>query len=630
MPAITQEYSVWGALADGKGLTATYYNNSNATGSSVDIGAGEPVSVRAQGTDDAAPIDWSASAARPAPIASLASTGGFGARWAGFVSATMSATYTFALELSPPGAPGGDVASRVKLWLDNRLVIDQWSSLALAAPTSNMRLESAGFYDISVLFKCHAAAAACAHKLSWRSTASAAQTRVAVPTSALYQHHALGARLGQLRVTGGIACADTTSASGSALSLATAGRLASFTVTSRDAFSNPRQSATQYFVQLIGAEEAPLYGGASAALAPLLGTSLASFRAFEAKSYSLFVMQGGVNIKGSPFMLAVKPDGACGATSTMSGSGITAASVSPASNTFRIQARDAFGNQRSDLGAQGEAFFVRVVRTRSPDVQGSDHGGLPAFSGSKALSDPGDIPSLHASITTDAASGADLRASYTIPVVPSPAGQAHYLYASWIQSGGLHATYYSAAAAQTDVSLGLPVPCSKCALAHKFPSTISSGGSTSPSALDAALTGADSVCGSTSCNVWIRWSGALRACLPSTSASSCVGGAESFSRDFRWTMATEDRIKLWVDNRLVIDQWSSLSAAAPSGSAVFGSASAVLDVFAEYQRLSSDVISSAPVFLSDTGEDGTFQPLHSMRLYVTEDLQGSPSFLNLY
>ena len=183
-----------------------------------------------------------------------------------------------------------------------------------------MRLEAADFYDISVLFKCDAAAAACAHKLSWRSAASpasAAQTRVAVPTSALYQHHALGARLGQLRVTGGIACADTTSASGSALSLATAGRLASFTVTSSDAFSNPRQSATQYFVQLIGAEEAPLYGGASAALAPLLGTSLASFRAFEAKSYSLYVMQGGVNIKGSPFMLAVKPDGACGATSTM-------------------------------------------------------------------------------------------------------------------------------------------------------------------------------------------------------------------------------------------------------------------------------------------------------------------------
>ena len=135
MPAITQEYSVWGALADGKGLTATYYNNSNATGSSVDIGAGEPVSVLAQGAGDTAPIDWSASAARPAPIASLPSSSGFGARWAGFVSAPLSAAYTFALELSAPGALSGDVASRVKLWLDNRLVIDQWSSLALDAPT---------------------------------------------------------------------------------------------------------------------------------------------------------------------------------------------------------------------------------------------------------------------------------------------------------------------------------------------------------------------------------------------------------------------------------------------------------------------------------------------------------------
>ena len=57
---------------------------------------------------------------------------------------------------------------------------------------------------------------------------------------------------------------------------------------------------------------------------------------------------------------------------------------------------------------------------------------------------------------------------------------------------------------------------------------------------------------------------------------------------------------------------------------------AILDFFAEYQRLATDVISAAPVLLSNTGQDGTFQPIHSTRLFRTETLKGSPPYINVY
>jgi len=56
----------------------------------------------------------------------------------------------------------------------------------------------------------------------------------------------------------------------------------------------------------------------------------------------------------------------------------------------------------------------------------------------------------------------------------------------------------------------------------------------------------------------------------------------------------------------------------------------VVDIFAEYQRQSSDVLSSAPVELRDTGADGTFRLIHSMRLYRTEALKESPTYVNVY
>jgi hypothetical protein len=166
---------------------------------------------------------------------------------------------------------------------------------------------------------------------------------------------------------GGFGCVATTCASGIALSLATAGQYSSFTITSRDAYNNPRDFAESFSVLLIGSEEAPLYGGLSAPLNTRFGKSVASYIAFEAQPYHLYVNQGGGDIKGSPFALTVVANRVCGTTSTLSCDAITSASLSPAVNTFRIQVRDAFSNERAgaeDTGTQLSTQFTCFTSTK--------------------------------------------------------------------------------------------------------------------------------------------------------------------------------------------------------------------------------------------------------------------------
>ncbi len=57
-----------------------------------------------------------------------------------------------------------------------------------------------------------------------------------------------------------------------------------------------------------------------------------------------------------------------------------------------------YGNARADAQADVGRFLVRVVRTEVEGQQGSE--GVPPFYGASALSGPGDIPTLQATITS--------------------------------------------------------------------------------------------------------------------------------------------------------------------------------------------------------------------------------------
>ncbi len=59
---------------------------------------------------------------------SLSSAESYSVVWGGFVRPVSSGTYTFQTDVA-------DYTDRVRVWIDNALVVDQWSSLASLQPT---------------------------------------------------------------------------------------------------------------------------------------------------------------------------------------------------------------------------------------------------------------------------------------------------------------------------------------------------------------------------------------------------------------------------------------------------------------------------------------------------------------
>ncbi len=108
------------------GIAATYYGLTNFT---------NPVISRA---DNALQI-FSNSPINGVNAASI--------RWLGFLQTSGSSLYTFQLLVQ-------GINSRVRLWVDNALTIDQWNSLSTTSPSSNIFLDSTqGLVDIMVEYK---------------------------------------------------------------------------------------------------------------------------------------------------------------------------------------------------------------------------------------------------------------------------------------------------------------------------------------------------------------------------------------------------------------------------------------------------------------------------------------------
>jgi hypothetical protein len=77
-----------------------------------------------------------------------------------------------------------------------------------------------------------------------------------------------------------------------------------------------------------------------------------------------------------------------------------------------------------------------------------------------------------------------------------------------------------------------------------------------------------------------RYHGMLAACEPQP--SSCPGD-EFVERNFNWTLSPSDRVKLWIDNQLIIDQWTSLASLSATASHRFLERAASLDFAALFQ-----------------------------------------------
>jgi hypothetical protein len=118
------------------GIAATYFSDDNLYPSAA---------IRATVLSS---IDFSASSAHALPTSSMSSNSAYSIRWAGLLNPIFAQTYT--LYGSRQAA-----LERFKLWVDNTLLIDMWSSLESAREKSGtIKFDRAGgYYDIKVEYK---------------------------------------------------------------------------------------------------------------------------------------------------------------------------------------------------------------------------------------------------------------------------------------------------------------------------------------------------------------------------------------------------------------------------------------------------------------------------------------------
>jgi hypothetical protein len=178
------------------------------------------------------------------PSAPLSTFELFGAKWGGFIFATQSGLYTFRTVIS-----GND--ERVKLWIDNKVVIDQWTSLGGLNLKGKKFINAnlSNWYPVELKYRQYAGDARL--ELQW-SAPSISNT--IIPSMNLYQSHVLNGFPIENLNEPARTCADKTEAFGVGLTLAKICADASFTITARDSFSNPLTAdQAEWYVRLTNA-----------------------------------------------------------------------------------------------------------------------------------------------------------------------------------------------------------------------------------------------------------------------------------------------------------------------------------------------------------------------------------------
>jgi hypothetical protein len=139
----TSYYGLSSTYYSVQGLSATYYN-AQPTGTAEVGGATSPFKAQLDaGVDYLNYLNV---------VQSLTSRGDFSVRWTGFVKyyfgSTVPAGYihTFHTPTYANWMSGTWTDERVRLWIDNSLVIDQWTSLSTAQPSGTVSLPVIGAY----------------------------------------------------------------------------------------------------------------------------------------------------------------------------------------------------------------------------------------------------------------------------------------------------------------------------------------------------------------------------------------------------------------------------------------------------------------------------------------------------
>jgi hypothetical protein len=155
---------------------------------------------------------------------------GFGIRWTGYVTPYLPQLHTFGLEVA-------ESDERVKLWVDEQLLVDQWNSIATIRPTGTILVCAGTAYPIRIEYFNNKGT--CAASLTWESNGKAGNI-VKRPIPGRFLHPVCEPFQGSpfsLRVEPGNA--DKYSVvTGTGLTIGTAGVSSNFIIAARDKLQN--------------------------------------------------------------------------------------------------------------------------------------------------------------------------------------------------------------------------------------------------------------------------------------------------------------------------------------------------------------------------------------------------------
>jgi len=255
-PTAKGDYSVSAAVAVPGGLDATFYDDlslstpvSNARSSTIDF-----TSLAFQDTDLGLPRN--SNQIGFGNDLKLSDRNSFSVRWQGFFRTVTTSPVTFIV-----ATDGSD--ERIRLWVDNVMLIDQWDSYqeitttSFSATFSVAYSESTGvqlsdansYFDLRLEYKQFSGPASI--KLSYEINGAPATP---VPASALFfKKDISGSPFPPFAVVAAPTCSATSTVRGSALTSSTAGIASSFTIQSNDMYNNERGSGGDVYVVRLSA-----------------------------------------------------------------------------------------------------------------------------------------------------------------------------------------------------------------------------------------------------------------------------------------------------------------------------------------------------------------------------------------
>jgi hypothetical protein len=180
----------------------------------------------------------------------------FSVRWAGLLQVndhtqdTTPQVFTFESGIA-------ETDERVKLWVDNSLIIDRWETydhLSATSFSATIGLMTPNYYDLKMEYKQYAGSHAQA-VLRWHCgiSGSACEHKSIIPSSNLFQiREVSGSPFPPFTVEAAPTCAARSTVEGPGMSSATAGVPAAFTIQSIDEYGNERgRGGDRYVVRAV-------------------------------------------------------------------------------------------------------------------------------------------------------------------------------------------------------------------------------------------------------------------------------------------------------------------------------------------------------------------------------------------